>query len=73
MNKFFQKLLWNPRIRRDNFWRIAQRMFTTKAKGQGLAVVKRLIDAMNGSITFESQVGNGTTFTVKIPINQART
>ncbi|MCJ7794190.1 ATP-binding protein [Candidatus Bathyarchaeota archaeon] len=48
-------------------------MFTTKAKGQGLAVVKRLIDAMNGSITFESQVGNGTTFTVKIPINQART
>ncbi|MGD0996385.1 MAG: ATP-binding protein [Candidatus Bathyarchaeia archaeon] len=47
-------------------------LFTTKAKGQGLglAVVKRLIEAINGSITFESQVGNGTTFIVKIPIGK---
>jgi signal transduction histidine kinase len=45
-------------------------LFTTKAKGQGLgsAVVKRLIDAMNGTITFESKVGNGITFTVNIPL-----
>ena len=45
-------------------------LFTTKAKGQGLglAVVKRLIEAMNGSVTFESQVGKGTTFTITLPL-----
>ncbi len=45
-------------------------LFTTKSKGQGfgLAVVKRLIEAQDGSITFESQLGNGTTFTIKLPL-----
>jgi signal transduction histidine kinase len=44
-------------------------MFTTKAKGQGfgLPVVKRMIEALGGTITFESQEGKGTTFTVRIP------
>jgi PAS domain S-box-containing protein len=45
-------------------------LITTKAKGQGLglAVVKRLIDALNGSITFESQEGKGTEFTIQLPL-----
>jgi signal transduction histidine kinase len=44
-------------------------MMTTKAKGQGLglAVVKRLIEALGGTVTFESQEGKGTTFTIKLP------
>jgi PAS domain S-box-containing protein len=44
-------------------------LFTTKAKGQGfgLAVVKRLVEAQDGKITFESQKGNGTKFTIKLP------
>jgi signal transduction histidine kinase len=47
-------------------------MFTTKAKGQGLglAVVKRLIEAQGGNISFESKVGTGTTFLVKLPISR---
>jgi signal transduction histidine kinase len=45
-------------------------LFTTKAKGQGLglAVVKRFIEALNGSITFESQEGKGTMFIIQLPI-----
>ena len=44
-------------------------MFTTKAKGQGfgLAVIKRMTEALGGSVTFESEEGKGTTFTVRLP------
>lgn len=47
-------------------------LFTTKAKGQGLglAVVKRFVDALNGSIVFDTQVDKGTKFTVNLPNNQ---
>ena len=45
-------------------------LFTTKAKGQGLglAVVKKLTEALNGKVTVESQVGKGTQFTVEFPM-----
>ncbi len=48
-------------------------MFTTKAKGQGLglAVVKRLVEAQGGNISFKSKVGVGTKFIIKLPINRA--
>jgi PAS domain S-box-containing protein len=44
--------------------KIFQPLMTTKSKGQGfgLAVVKRLVEAQGGSITFESKVGEGTKF-----------
>ncbi len=44
-------------------------MTTTKAKGQGLglAVVKRLIETLNGKIYVESEVGKGTKFTIELP------
>ena len=44
-------------------------MVTTKAKGQGfgLAVVKRMAEALGGTVTFESQVGKGTKFIVRLP------
>jgi PAS domain S-box-containing protein len=45
-------------------------LFTTKAKGQGLglAVVKRLVVALGGNITYESKEGKGTEFIVETPI-----
>lgn len=47
-------------------------LVTTKAKGQGLglAVVKRLVEALNGSITFDSTEGVGTTFTITLQDTQ---
>jgi len=44
-------------------------MMTTKAKGQGLglAVVKRLVEALGGSVSFESQEGKGTKFIISLP------
>jgi len=43
--------------------------FTTKEKGSGigLAIAQKIIDSHHGSIDVESEVGNGTTFTIKLP------
>jgi signal transduction histidine kinase len=43
-------------------------MFTTKSKGQGfgLPVVKRMTESLGGTVTFESEEGKGTTFTVRL-------
>ena len=35
--------------------------------GLGLAIVKQLTEAMGGSVSAESEVGRGTTFTVRLP------
>ena len=44
-------------------------LFTTKAKGQGLglAVVKHLVEGLNGKLSFESEEGKGTKFVIELP------
>jgi signal transduction histidine kinase len=44
-------------------------LFTTKSRGQGfgLAVVKRMTEAMRGTVAFESEIGKGTKFTLRFP------
>lgn len=44
-------------------------LFTTKSKGQGfgLAVVKRLTEAQNGTITYQTKQGKGTKFIIQLP------
>ncbi len=48
--------------------------FTTKSKGQGLglAVVKRMTEALKGTVTFESIEGDGTTFILRFPPQKIR-
>ena len=45
-------------------------LFTTKSKGQGfgLAVVKKLTEALNGKVSVDSEVGKGTRFTLEFPL-----
>lgn len=45
-------------------------LFTTKSKGQGfgLAVVKRLIEAQDGRVTYNTVNGKGATFTIQLPL-----
>jgi signal transduction histidine kinase len=43
--------------------------FTTKSKGTGLGLVmsKQIIESMQGTIDFETEVNQGTTFFVNFP------
>tara|TARA_R100001369_G_scaffold5880_3_gene16161 strand:+ start:69536 stop:70990 length:1455 start_codon:yes stop_codon:yes gene_type:complete len=53
----------------DTKSKIFEPKFTTKTSGMGLglAMVKNIVETYNGSITFTSQLGVGTTFTVSFP------
>ena len=50
--------------------KILEPLFTTKPKGigLGLALTSMLVEAHEGTIEIESEVGHGTTFTVKLPV-----
>ena len=60
-------------ISRDDLTKIFEPFFSTKGQkgnGLGLAVIWGIIDNHNGTINVESEVGKGTTFTIRLPLSQ---
>ncbi len=54
----------------DRFYRITDgELHTHKGFGLGLNFVKKVIDTHNGEIRVESELGKGSTFTIRIPRN----
>jgi signal transduction histidine kinase len=56
-------------IAADRLSKIFDDFVTTKRRGLGLglAISKRIVEQLNGTITVESEVGRGTTFTLQFP------
>jgi two-component system NtrC family sensor kinase len=58
-------------IPKEHLSRIFEPFYTTKGKhgtGLGLAVIWRIIDNHNGTISVDSEIGKGTTFTIHLPV-----
>lgn len=56
----------------SRFWRSeVGRERTSGGLGVGLAITKEIIDQHNGTIAVESELGKGTTFTLRVPMARA--
>ena len=55
----------------DRFWRgDRSRTHQGNGAGLGLAIVRQLVQAHAGTITVDSEVGQGTTFTINLPVHR---
>jgi signal transduction histidine kinase len=52
----------------DRFYRVAAT--AGRARGLGLYVSRRIVEAHGGRIAVDSEVGRGSTFTVSLPLPQ---
>jgi len=57
----------------EPFYRVASASHLAEGSGLGLAVVRSLVDLLQGDIQVESTLGEGTRFAVEIPLGAAPT
>jgi signal transduction histidine kinase len=59
----------------DRLSKVFDDFVTTKRRGLGLglAISKRIVEQLDGTITVESEVGRGTSFTLRFPAQGDRT
>jgi signal transduction histidine kinase len=62
----------------DEFTHLFQKFFRTRLSekvasgtGLGLSICKRIVDSHRGRIDVKSKVGEGTTFTITLPLEQS--
>jgi signal transduction histidine kinase len=51
----------------EKFYRVKQNETKAVGTGLGLSICKQIVQGHNGSIAVQSKIGEGTTFTVKLP------
>ncbi len=66
MSEEFQKQIFQPFTRETTFTPV-----TTVGTGLGMPIVKNLVQQMGGEITVRSRLGEGSTFTVTLPLTPA--
>jgi two-component system NtrC family sensor kinase len=62
-------------ISKEDLIRIFEPFYSTKGQkgtGLGLAVIWGIVDNHNGTITVESEINQGTTFIIRLPLKQIR-
>ena len=66
MSEEFQQHVFEPFVRERS-----STLSGVHGTGLGMGIVKNLVDLMEGTVTIDSKLGEGTTITVKIPVRLA--
>jgi len=69
----------NDKLSDDQIWPLifkpgfstAEKITDVSGRGVGMDVVKRNIEALGGTVTIKTEMGKGTTFTLKLPLTLA--
>jgi signal transduction histidine kinase len=54
----------------ERFYRVPSDNISVRGTGLGLFISRRIVEAHHGEITVQSELGEGTTFNIKLPLKQ---